>query len=994
MKLLPRQIFHTPILFGITLLFALFVCVPQPVLAQFYYEDAYYMLEEGYCAYESNVQDAFAAQNPTASSPSQIRGRQNIWENEYDEDLHPGDPLPLGDHTILFVLAAITAMSIFIQQRKRKQTSSAKTLLTTLAFICITSPLFAQNDGDLRVKYIEQQLETYKDNGQTKTRINRIYIFESEDVFSLNEGESRTVSVHIFNKIEDGKDHVNHPAIILQKYNGSEWEDIEAHMIFGPLKGDAGMGLLPGRKNASVDSPIDDWMIEDGIEKIKNDLTYAAKGYRASGVWNFVITKNDDGEATFDMTQVERHKGKYYVRVNGDLNYKDDKNLVTLSEYALEHIYEESIGALKPHDYTHSACKNLDKDAPVKFTIATEYSSRIAPDYEVKYRRYTTDEEATDIYVNDNATLPAAASVRFSWDIMTNRLTRAYIGDTKTAAGEYLGEYLVVHNEVQPTIFKYFQDNTNWMYSVDINAIRENEAVIRAKFKGQDQILWGTTLTSGASFVGGTDTDLSRTYPLRLIYDFKDHRLVTIYNPNSEITGEVNLQTPVMIHREHNNQATQLTFPSNTDKVVTTGDNTDDKYTHPAYAVLTFLENKFATNAATSHYEKMFYWVSFPFDVNLKDVFGLGAYGDYWAVQYYDGAKRALEGLPTEESTGWEYVAKTKEEAASKVLNANTGYVVCLNYKRLSKDYGYEAGGGRKVSLYFPSADRVSPKEIQSLDNNVIVALAEHPRGEKVTWNHWNWHLLGVPSYANPDFRTTQGDVPFFYQYWHPSDGYAAVASNEVDFYAMHAYMVQYAGEIVWSKIVNTDPSGLAAKKNSSAIDKTMLRLELQQAGETVDKTYVQLRDEEGTEGFDLNLDLTKIINKGANIYTVVNGDQMAGNVVPAQESMIPLGIVITEAGEYTLTLPSKTNGVTVELVDYETGTSTNLLALDYTVRLIAGTHEGRFALRIQPSKVTTDLENIDGEATGVKAKKYLIDGALYLVKDGVLYDAQGKLVR
>ena len=97
------------------------------------------MLEEGYCAYESNVQDAFAAQNPTASSPSQIRGRQNIWEDEYDDDekLHPSDPLPLGDHTILFVLAAITAMSIFIQQRKRRQSSSAKTLLTTLAFIFI-----------------------------------------------------------------------------------------------------------------------------------------------------------------------------------------------------------------------------------------------------------------------------------------------------------------------------------------------------------------------------------------------------------------------------------------------------------------------------------------------------------------------------------------------------------------------------------------------------------------------------------------------------------------------------------------------------------------------------------------------------------------------------------------------------------------------------------------------------------------------------------------
>lgn len=995
MKLLPRQIFHTPILLGITLLFALFVCLPQPVLAQFYYEDAYYMLEEGYCAYESNVQDAFAAQNPTASSPSQIRGRQNIWEDEYqDEKLHPGDPLPLGDHTLLFVLAAITAMSIFIQQRKRRQSSSAKTLLTTLAFICITSPLFAQNNGDLRVKYIEQQLERYEDNHQWKTRINRIYIFESEDVFSLNEGESRTVSVHIFNKIEGGKDHVNHPELILQEYNGSGWVDIEAHMIFGPLKGDAGMGLLPGRKNASVDSKVDDWVIQDGIEKIKNDQTYAEKGYRASGVWNFVVTKKD-GKATFDMGQVKRYEGKYYVRVNGDTDYKNNDNLVTLSEYAYKHIYEEKIGALKPHDYTHYACKNLDKDASVKFTIATEYSSRIAPDYEVKYRRYTTDDEAIDIYVNDNATLPAAANIRFSWDIMTNRLTRAYIGNTKSTTNECL----VIEEDLPETTSPgYFQDNTDWMYSVDLGSKKGTQIIVRAKYNGKNQLIWGINESTGSPLIANDGSGDQTIYPIRVIYDFKDHRIVTIYKPEVSTAGEVNLNTPVMIHRVHNDQATQILFPSNTDKVVATGDNTDDKYTHPAYAVLTFLENKFATNAATSHYEKMFYWVSFPFDVNLKDVFGLGAYGDYWAVQYYNGERRAREGLPTEESTGWDYVAETKEEAASKVLKANTGYVVCLNYKRLSTDYKYVPGGGRKVSLYFPSANRVSSAEIKQQSDVITVDLAEYTNktmGSNTAWNHHNWHLLGVPSYANPDFRTTQGDVPFFYQYWHPSDGYAAVASNEVDFYAMHAYMVQYAGEIEWSKIVNTDaPSGLAAKKNSSAIDKTMLRLELQQAGETVDKTYVQLRDEEGTEGFDLNLDLTKIINKGANIYTVVNGDQMAGNVVPAQESIIPLGVVITEAGEYTLTLPSNTNGVTVELVDYETGTSTNLLALDYTVRLTAGTHEGRFALRIQPSKVTTGVDNLGDEATGDKAKKYLIDGALYLVKDGVLYDAQGKLVR
>ena len=984
MKFLPRQIFHTPILLGITLLFALFVCVPQPVLAQFYYEDAYYMLEEGYCAYESNVQDAFAAENPTASSPSQIKGRHNAWGDGYTEDeLHPSDPLPLGDHTILFILAVITAMTIFYKQRKRKQpSSSVQTLLTTLVFIFVASPLFALTNGDLRLQYIEQEL---KKDGK-KTIINRLYHFESH-TFTLEEGKCDTISVHIFNMIKGGKDHVNHPEIVLQKYNGSEWEDIEAHMIFGPLKGDAGMGLLPGRKNAgeTTDSEVDDWVIQDGIEKIKNDQKYEEKGYRASGVWNFVVTKQD-GNATFDMNQAHRHEGNFYVRVNGDPNYLNETDLVTLSEYAYKHIYEDPIGALKPHDYTHYACKNLDKDASVKFTIATEHSPCITPDYEVEYQRYATDTKVIDKYVNSNATLPATASVRFSWDIMTNRLTRAYIAESKPKLGN---EYLVIDGASLASTeanYPYFYDNTDWVYSIDVDYKLDAKAQVKAKYNGKYQYFWSNE-SIGHAFVhsDGSD-DTSLTYPVRIVYDFKEHRFSTIYKPTDVISGTIDLAIPVMILREHNDPATQIVFNSNADKVTAEGDG-KYAYSYPAYGVLTFLEDKFATNVSgISHYEKMFYWVSFPFNVKIQDIFGLGEYGNYWIIQYYDGAKRALNGLP-DGTTAWDYMP------ADGTLEANVGYIVCLDYKKLSTDYGYTSGEGRKVSLYFPSADLIGPEEISNQAPRTVT-LAEHPKGDKVARNHWNWHLLGVPSYANPDFRTTQGDVPFFYQYWHPTDGYAAVASTEVDFYAMHAYMVQYAGEIVWSKIVNTAPSGLAAKKNSSTIDKTMLRLELQQAGETVDKTYVQLRDEEGTEGFDLNLDLTKIINKGANIYTVVNGDQMAGNVVPADEVVIPLGVVITEAGEYTLTLPSNTNGVTVELVDYETGTSTNLLAWDYTVNLRKGTNEGRFALRIQPNKVTTGVDCGEVEVANGKTQKLIIDGALYLVKDGVIYDAQGKLVR
>ena len=1004
-----RHIFTPTLLGTVSLIF--FIFASAPIRAQFYggyyEEDIYLDGYDGYAAYESNVQDAFAAHNPTASSPSQIRGRQNMWGDDgygEDENLHPSDPLPLGDHTILFVLAAITAMVIFLQQRKRKalNTTGAKTLFVLFGLFLASNSLFAQSDGDLRVLYVEQKLEQYEDPNthQKKTRIVCLYEFASEIIPKRATDYETTISMHIFNMIKDGKDHVNHPELILQERNGSQWVDIEAHMVFGPLKDKADMGLLPGRKNASPGSDVDDFLYDDGIEKIKNDQTYADKGYRASGVWNFVIVQQPGQKATFDMTKVERYQGNYYVRVNGDLDYKNNADLLTLSEYAFKHIYEEPIGALKPHDYTHYACRYLSANSNVMFTIATEHSPRIAPELKVKYQRYSSDPEITDPYViNQSGGLPflpadAAANIRFSWDIMTNRLTRAYIGDTKTPSGEYL----VAHGEGQtPEPRHHFQDNTNWMYSVDLGSRKGTDVIVRAKFNSQNQLFWGHSVSEGSPLIANDGSGDDRIYPVRVIYDLKDHRLVTIYRPEAETSGEVNLNTPVMIHRVHNDQATQFLFPSNeeTHKAVANGDTSEDKYTNPAYAVLTFLEDKFATtdqygndNTSVSHYEKMFYWVSFPFDVKLSDVFGLGAYGEYWAVQYYNGEKRALYGLPTEESTGWEYVAKTKEEADTKILNANQGYVVCLNYRRLSTDYGYTTGGGRKVSLYFPSAKRVNEADVHN-KGNITVNLEEYTKGDRIAWNHWNWHLLGVPSFAN----TTQTDIPFYYEYDHAYDGYGPAACNSTSFFSpMHAYMVQYAGDVNWTGIVNITPKSIAARQTEE--DPITLRLELIHGDRTHDKTFIQLRDDKGTKGFDLNLDLTKMLNKGANIYSVVNGDQMAGNAVPREESIIPLGVVITEAGDYTFAMPESTNGVNVELIDYETGISTPLTALNYTVNLGAGNFENRFAVRIQPDKVSTGVEEGEVQLTNGNAQKLIIDGALYLVKDGVLYDAQGKLLR
>ena len=174
------------------------------------------------------------------------------------------------------------------------------------------------------------------------------------------------------------------------------------------------------------------------------------------------------------------------------------------------------------------------------------------------------------------------------------------------------------------------------------------------------------------------------------------------------------------------------------------------------------------------------------------------------------------------------------------------------------------------------------------------------------------------------------------------------------------------------------------------------MRLELQQGNSILDKTFIRLQEEVATPSFDFNYDLCKITNKGANIYSIITEEtspvEVAANVLPIKETIIPIGIKLDAAGEYTFAMPEGTDGIVVELIDYQANTTTNLLFNDYTVSLPKGTFDNRFALHVQPSKVTTSVEDINTNSNGVK--KYLIDGILYMQKDGVLYDAQGRCVR
>ena len=837
-------------------------------------------------------------------------------------------------------------------------------------------------NGDYRLIYREQTVVD-------KNTIRVDYEFNEGDRIKKRTTEGTDiVSLHIYNKVSnDGVNGINNPEVILQQWSDNEdaWVDVERYMVFGPLRSnDASVIKMPNRKNTSAKIVVD-----KGIDNIMTDKTD-----NGCGVWNFVI-EQDGTTARLLVDETRRYEGNYYIRTtNADGQYNNfthPNNVMTYSEYAK-----------KNSDFSHYFVRYVDiyedgtktaeagKHPVVKFTIANDHAMFLCKEFLIDNNRFTDDEYGNDIFVLDKdgaPNLPVDATVRFGWDIVTNRLTRAYIADTEFKNNEYL---IVEGDKIGDVSGEkaYFDEIGDHFYQIDLSAQVPSDIKVKAKMNGNYQYFMGSENATDQLIGGQADG----SYPVRLLYDFKNDRFITICELAGTIDGNINLETSVMIMREHNDAPKQLTFANNDASITATPNvpNTgQDQYTKPAYAVMTFLEDKLMDNNV-SKYEKMFYWISFPFDVKISDVFGLGEYGKYWIMEEYDGKQRSENGLA---QTNWKYITKK-----SHVLKQNVGYVLCLNYNQILQDqlftsHGAGEFGHSKLSLYFPSNTVISQAMLKG--GQTVTRTLEQMENNATAWNHHNWHLIGVPSFATPGFDSKQDDIPFLYQYWHPGDAYAAVTPNDVTFHAMHSFMVQYYGDITWTSVVNTGtPLSIAAKKDADADEKIMLRLELQQAGSTIDKTYVQLRNDKGTKGFDMSLDLTKIINAGANIYSIVDNHEMAGNAIPKEETVLPLGVVITAAGEYTFAMPNGTEGMIVELIDYEQGTCTNLLVGDYTVNMPVGTNNTRFALRLVPEKVATSVEDITSGNNDDNVRKLLIDGVLYLVKDGAVYDAQGHAIR
>ena len=729
-----------------------------------------------------------------------------------------------------------------------------------------------------------------------------------------------------------------------------------------------------------------------------------------SGVYKIGITVADD--AVSNIPEIEPYTGHYYIRVKG----ANTRNHLTNGEPQ----YGSGIGTKFTPFIKNSAFADTYDHYWVDWFLAGSAQS-VQATIQNDYNPDLAGKVAVGI-----STTTDGANVRYGYDSESNTLTYQMITGagssvkiTNTQGSNYVeilttppSTYTDAYNSAQSAT-----DAQNWMYEFDALVKEGSTATITSSYDDEDVIL-----AENKKLLGGDGGD---THYVDVIYDFKTNRLITAWKPNpaTDYKKTISLESNLMLVRTEDGSPTLLNLIVDPEDGTKEGELTDIKQ---IYTVMEFTKENWDKSSWTTiggGYTDAFFWISLPYDCYVSEIFGMDKYGDQWVIQTYHGDYRAQKGWWAETESWWYDLDR------DDIMKANQGYVIRLTNL---KDYGnvFNTYGVTHAYLYFPSAN-ASALNIGRLGESTTTTVPEHKceiwRGKETNTHEGdpnydrrfidsNWNIIGSPCFNSAKISTTgwadgttegqtvnydniKSQLQFFYT-WEivgNTPKYTVKSSlSDFEFKATHAYFVQYAGELTWVPYPATPFVGFKAptRTNEESTNQT-LRLTISQNDAEADATYISRMAEGATEGYDLNMDLSKVMNsRKANIYTLAGYYKMAGNCLPDTVSMVPVGVRTYAAGTYTFSIPEGTNGTGVVLVDNVTGTRTNLALTDYTITLAKGTFDGRFSLELSPiAQTQTDVEHTSTDGmNGVR--KVMVDGILYIVKDGKVFDARGNRVQ
>lgn len=161
------------------------------------------------------------------------------------------------------------------------------------------------------------------------------------------------------------------------------------------------------------------------------------------------------------------------------------------------------------------------------------------------------------------------------------------------------------------------------------------------------------------------------------------------------------------------------------------------------------------------------------------------------------------------------------------------------------------------------------------------------------------------------------------------------------------------------------------------------------------DKLYLSA-SEDKDNSYQIGHDLSKfdVSTKVAQIWADAYGQKLCDVEAPLvnDQAIIPLSLYAPATASYTLQTVRGPEDASLYLM-YEGTVIWNLSQSPYTLDLTRGTATGySLLLTANAPAVTTGVDALSGEAD--KAEKIILNGNLYILRDGEMYDATGKKVK
>ena len=272
------------------------------------------------------------------------------------------------------------------------------------------------------------------------------------------------------------------------------------------------------------------------------------------------------------------------------------------------------------------------------------------------------------------------------------------------------------------------------------------------------------------------------------------------------------------------------------------------------------------------------------------------------------------------------------------------------------------------------------------------VELARTDAGDNAGWN-------GV---GNPNLQVSHQDAISIMQFLdHEDNSFMARPAAQTDLMVGTAFMLQRPNETSSIEIVvggNTgdDIIALAPAREPAAIEKTLFEAKLTNitTGKTEDNLYFTAR-EDATNTYEAGRDVTKLsmgTAKNAQMTISAYGKQLCAADFPLVngQAAYPLTITAPKAGNYAIS--AEDSRVADVYLTQNGSIIWNLSMSAYELELTKGTTEGYgLLLQAKAPGAATGVDNIDASEA---AQKVIINDHVYILRNGQMYDVNGKAVR